>query len=178
MKLIEDHPEAISGCRFISGLSHEDARGTFFRFAEESWLPKGFRIKEVSGAHNPKENTFRGLHYEKTMNSEFKFFKVTSGSLLDVLVDLRPESKSFLAHQKFVFRSLDTFTLLIPPGIAHGYLTLEPNTSVVYGMSTEFTKENYQGIRFDDPKFGIVLPTPPAEISEQDTEWPLWDTSK
>jgi dTDP-4-dehydrorhamnose 3,5-epimerase len=175
VNLSEDSTEIFSGCRFIAGLNHEDERGTFFRIAEESWLPEGFCIKQVSGAYNSKENTFRGLHFEKTMNSEYKFFKVTSGSLLDVLLDLRPDSKSYLTHKKFVIRSRDPFTLLIPPGIAHGYLTLEPDTNVVYGMSTEFTKENYQGIRFDDPKFDIVLPASPKAISEQDAEWPLWE---
>lgn len=176
MESLRNGPEEISGCKFITGINHEDKRGTFYRIAEESWLPKGFHIKEISGAQNLKEGTFRGLHFERTMNSEYKFFRVTSGSVVDILLDLRPKSKTYLSHQKFVIRSQDGSSLLIPPGIAHGYLTLEPKTSVVYAMSIEFKKENYRGIRFDDPKFGIVLPKKPVEISEQDMEWPLWDT--
>lgn len=174
MNIPESSPTAIQGCKEISGVNHIDDRGLFFRIAEEKWLPSGYTFKEISGAINPRANTFRGLHYERTLEKEYKIVRVIEGRLLDILLDLRPSSTTYLKHTKFILDSKNPKSIFIPPGVAHGYLTLEPDTTIIYSMTEEFSRESYQGIRFDDSAFGIDLPSKVEHISEQDSIWPPW----
>jgi dTDP-4-dehydrorhamnose 3,5-epimerase len=174
MQDLESLPETIEGCKVISGLDHQDDRGSFIRIADEKWLPSGLSFKQFSGATNLKKYTFRGLHFEKSLKSEYKLIRIINGTVLDVLIDIRPDSPTYLNHSKFIMDSRKPNSILIPPGVAHGYLTLEPNTTIVYGMTEEFSLLNYGGIRFNDPAFGIVLPKNPDLVSKQDLSWPNW----
>jgi dTDP-4-dehydrorhamnose 3,5-epimerase len=169
--------KTIQGCRVIEGLNHEDNRGSFIRIAEEKWLPAGLTFKQISSTTNVKENTFRGLHYEKSLQSEFKLIRILKGKVLDILLDIRPNSPTYSKHSMFIMDCKTPKSILIPPGVAHGYLTLEPNTIVVYGMTEDFSPLNYGGIRFNDPAFGIDLPINPDVVSEQDLAWPDWENA-
>ena len=125
---------------------------------------------DFSIASNPTKHTLRGLHYNKNLNVENKYVNVISGSILDVLVDMRPHEPTYLNWFSMTLNSSSNLTIYIPSGIAHGYITLEGNTIVSYVMDSEFNAQEYGRIRWNDPMIGIVWPFSPTIISKLDQE--------
>lgn len=91
------------------------------------------------------------------------------GSISDFVVDLRPESPDYLIVQNFTLSEKNSGTLLIPPGCVHGYITLEPDTRVMYSMSALYSPEAEVGFLWNDPYLGIEWPMQPSIISERDS---------
>ena len=105
--------------------------------------------------------------------SEFKLVSCLSGSHIDYIVDLRPESATYLMHLELHLDSQNPKVVEIPPGCVHGYLTLKSETEILYVMSTPYNALNEIGARFDDPKLGLELPKSPADVSQKDLSWPF-----
>jgi dTDP-4-dehydrorhamnose 3,5-epimerase len=155
-----------------------DERGYFMRlrcareFAERG-LPREFVQTNLSS--NQTARTFRGLHYQAPPSREGKLVRCIRGAIADVIVDLRPESRSYLRHQWFSLDALQLRALFVPAGFAHGFLTLLDESWVLYEMTDYYAPELARGIRWDDPALGIELPGEVACINPRDAAYPELD---
>jgi len=122
---------------------------------------------------NARKGTVRGLHYQLPPSSEVKLVRCTAGALLDVIVDLRPGSPTYLQHVGIELTARNRLALYIPGMFAHGFQTLEEGTEVFYQMSEFYAPKLARGFRYDDPKLAIKWPLPVTSISDQDLSWPL-----
>jgi dTDP-4-dehydrorhamnose 3,5-epimerase len=117
---------------------------------------------------NPHRYTLRGFHYQRPPSTERKILTVLKGALHVVIVDVRPDTPTFLSHESFRFEVGDRSSLLVPDGCATGFLTLADDTIVHYQMSDYYQPGNYTGFRYDDPAIGVEWPADPAVISDRD----------
>ena len=118
------------------------------------------------------KGTVRGLHYQREPHSEAKVVRCLKGVIWDVLIDIRPESPTYLRWQQFELSSENGHQLYVPAGFAHGYQTLCDDVEVNYLISVPYAPQSACGIRYNDPTFGITWPLPVTEISEKDVHWP------
>ncbi len=148
-----------------------DVRGEFWRsFCQQGLAENGleFEVCQSNVSVNPHRYTLRGFHYQRSPSTERKILTVVRGALHVVIVDVRPDSSTFLAHEAFRFEIGDRSSLLVPEGCATGFLTLADDTIVHYQMSDHYQPENYAGFRYDDPAIGVEWPAEPAVISDRD----------
>lgn len=170
-------PTAIAGVVEIDITPHADARGFFARLYEARALTAAgidFTPTDVNLSRNPARATLRGLHFQDPPHAEAKIVRVTRGRVFDVAVDLRPDSPT---RRQWVARELSAEranALFIPEGCAHGFLTLEPDTDVLYQMGRPYTPGHGRGYRFDDPAFAVAWPLAPAVIGPADLAWPAF----
>jgi dTDP-4-dehydrorhamnose 3,5-epimerase len=122
---------------------------------------------------NVSKGTLRGLHFQLSPSSEVKLVRCTAGALWDVIVDLRPQSATYLQHVAIELTAGNRLALYIPEMFAHGFQTLEEGTEVFYQMSQFYAPKLARGIRYDDPKIGIKWPLPVTSISDLDLNWTL-----
>jgi dTDP-4-dehydrorhamnose 3,5-epimerase len=154
---------------------HVDERGFFARtwcaaeFAAAG-LPPCFVQSSVSWNEHP--HTLRGMHWQADPHGEGKLVRCTRGAIFDVVVDLRPESTTYLRHVGVPLDQDNRRSLFIPPGYAHGFLTLVAETEVLYQMDTPYVPDAARGARWDDPAFGIEWPVTPGVISRRDRSYP------
>jgi dTDP-4-dehydrorhamnose 3,5-epimerase len=124
-------------------------------------------------AFNQTAQTLRGMHYQTNGYEETKIVICALGSIFDVVIDLRPTSKTYLQMYFGKFGpQQDNIGLLVPPGCAHGYLTLADDTAVVYFLDQPHSTQNERGIAWNDPKFKIPWPSEPKVISKRDRNHP------
>lgn len=164
-------PTAIDGVLLLRWDSAADERGSFARtFSRVELAEAGveFEIVQASLSRNPVRHTLRGLHYQKAPHGEGKIVSCLAGRIWDVAVDLRRDSSTYLRWRAFELSAQTGCSLYLAPGIAHGFLTLEPGSDVQYLMDAPFVPEAFAGVRWDDPAIGIDWPAPPALISERD----------
>jgi dTDP-4-dehydrorhamnose 3,5-epimerase len=155
-----------------------DERGFFARFfCQREFQQHGLNphIAQINNAFSRDRGTLRGMHYQVAPKAEDKIVRCLRGSFLDVIIDLRPESATFLRHFAVELTAENRTMLYVPKGFAHGYLSLEDNTEALY-LATEFySPEHEHGIRYNDPKFGIKWPFEPLVISDKDRKHPDFD---
>jgi dTDP-4-dehydrorhamnose 3,5-epimerase len=125
-------------------------------------------VVQCNVSFNQRKGTLRGMHYQASPNAEAKLVRCTSGSVYDVVIDLRPQSPTFKQWIAAVLSSVQRNMIYVPKGCAHGFLTLEDNTEVFYQMSEFYSPESVGGVRWDDPAFQIVWPAEVEVISERD----------
>jgi dTDP-4-dehydrorhamnose 3,5-epimerase len=166
---------AIAGVTAVLAEPAEDARGFFARLhCPDEFAAAGhpFAPVQTSLSRNTAALTLRGMHYQAAPKAETKLVRVMRGRAFDVCVDLRPGSPT---HRRWVGLELSAEAaeaVLIPEGVAHGFLTLEPDTDVLYQISPAFEPGHGAGVRWDDPAFGIDWPARPRVISERDAAYP------
>lgn len=172
------HKTEVDGVFAIEPTPHGDERGSFTRlycpaeFADASEEAGAFRPVQVNLSRNPIRGTLRGMHFQAPPHAEAKVVHVTRGAVFDVAIDLRPASPTY---KRWTGRRLDAdglAALFIPEGCAHGFLTLEPETDVLYHMGRMFEPGHGAGLRWNDPAFGIVWPETPALMSDRDRDYP------
>lgn len=152
-----------------------DDRGAFARLhcpADFAAAGLEFAPAQTSLSRNTEALTLRGMHYQPAPHGETKLVRVVRGRIFDVALDLRPGSASF---GRWTGVELDAFggrALFIPEGVAHGFLTLEPDTDVLYQIAPMFEPGHGAGVRWDDPAFAIAWPSAPKVISERDATYP------
>jgi dTDP-4-dehydrorhamnose 3,5-epimerase len=151
---------------------HEDTRGSFMRIFDSTWGGV-CDIKQVSLSSNPKALTLRGLHGMRLSADEYKLVSCIEGQVMDVVVDIRPNSELYLKPQYFLMESNSPSSLVIPPGHLHGFLTLKDNSSILYAMTSKFYSQLEIGVRWDDPLLKIQWPEVPKVISERDRNFPF-----
>lgn len=153
-----------------------DARGWFARlWCAEEFAARGidFRPCQISQSHNADAGTLRGLHFQRPPHAETKLVRCLSGRAWDVAVDLREGSPTRFAHVAVELAAGTQRAVLIPKGFAHGFLTLEPGTELLYMTDHPWTKDAEGAVRWDDPALAIDWPKVPSVISERDRAHPL-----
>lgn len=167
------HETKLSGAYLIEIEPLRDERGFFARsFCAREFAAHGLvdRFVQSNISFNALRGTLRGMHWQLAPHAEAKLVRCTSGSLFDVIVDLRPGSPTHRAWAGFELDAREGRLLYVPEGFAHGFITLAPNTEVFYEMSAEHFAGAARGFRFDDPAIGIDWPIRPACLSERDAE--------
>ena len=172
------HPTELDGVIRILAEPHADARGLFARlYCPEEFSAAGidFAPSQVNLSTNSQRHTLRGMHFQKPPFCESKLVRVVQGRVWDVVIDLRPgpDQGRWIAEE---LTADHMNALFLPEGVAHGFLTLEPETHVLYQMGRAYVPGHADGLRWDDPAFGIDWPAPPAAMSDQDLGWPDYAT--
>ena len=162
---------AIPGCVLVRPARHVDARGHFARtwdgdlFAAHGLNPA---VVQCSVSFNALRGTLRGMHVQAAPHAEAKLVRCTRGTLYDVCLDLRSTSPTFKRWTAATLTADNGDALVIPEGCAHGFLTLADETEAFYMMSTPFVPDAADGVRYDDPAFGIAWPEAVHVIHERD----------
>jgi len=166
----------IAGAWVIDPDPHEDGRGRFMRaWCAREFAGYGFDFIPVQAnmGFSLRRGTIRGMHFQKAPAPEAKLVRCTRGSIYDVVIDIRPESPTYLQWQGFELSAENGRMLFVPEYCAHGYQTLEDFAEIYYMASGFYTPSLAYGVRFDDPAFGVRWPLAPTAVSEQDRSWPL-----
>ena len=150
----------IDGVRVIQVDPFRDPRGTFIKF--EPMLQFENRLDSVALSSNPKKGTIRGLHFQVEPFGEEKLVSCIQGAIFDVIVDLRPNSKSVGKWCSFELSAINAIQLYLPKGVAHGFQTLMSDSSLHYCLSSTYSPDN---------SFSI------APFGELDIDWPIKDFS-
>ena len=171
---MEFHATALPGVVRVGTTPHGDARGLFARlYCPEEFAAAGidFTPTQVNLSTNADRHTLRGMHFQKPPFAEAKLVRVVRGRAWDVVVDLRPGPTrgQWIADELSAERMN---ALFLPEGVAHGFLTLEPDTHILYQMGRNYVPGQADGVRWDDPALGIAWPAAPTVISDKDREWP------
>jgi len=138
-----------------------DDRGYFARmFCVNEFLTEKINvvIKQINMCENKKKGTIRGMHYQQSPYEEEKIVACSRGAVYDVFVDLRKKSKTYKKYLAYELSERNGRMLYIPKGCAHGYMTLEEDTQLIYFMTEFYHPESACGIRYDDPAVGIKWP--------------------
>jgi len=167
----------LKGAFIIDVEKREDERGFFGR----AWCKKEFEehglnsdTVQANVSYNIHRGTLRGMHYQVAPFSECKTVRCTSGSLYDVIVDIRPESITYMQWIGVELTAQSFRMLYVPAGFAHGFITLEPHTSVHYMVTQYYTPGAEEGLRYNDPSFNIIWPFEPVIVSAKDSTHPLF----
>lgn len=175
MKFFE---QKIPGVWLIEPEPFVDHRGMFHReFCQREFHEKGIdnRISQTNISQNHAVYTLRGFHYQVKPHEESKTLSCISGSIFDIIVDLRPTSQTFLQWIALTLDTADGKSLHVPAGCANAYLTLEKNTSIHYFMSDFYTPGFDRGFRYNDPFFKFTWIAQPLVISDKDQSYPDFD---
>ena len=121
---------------------------------------------------NHKAGTLRGLHYHAADFPQTRLFRCVTGRVFAAVVDLRPDSTSYLENDTFDLSQQNQVSIFVPPGIALGYQTLENETTVYYQMSERYDPQYERGVRWNDPAFGIDWPDAERTMNERDANYP------
>jgi dTDP-4-dehydrorhamnose 3,5-epimerase len=166
----------LSGAYVILPEKRSDDRGFFAR----TWCTAEFgargltdRFVQSSISFSPVRGTLRGLHFQRPPHAETKLIRCTRGAIYDVIVDLRPESRTYGQWLGLEMRAGAGEMLYVPERFAHGFQTLQPDTEVDYMMSAAHAPDAATGLRHDDPLLDISWPLAVTRISERDRSWPL-----
>lgn len=170
-------PLEIQGAYLLEMEEFKDNRGSFARqFCKKELAEFGidFDIKQCNLSKNYKKGVLRGMHYQKEPYPEIKMVSCFKGKIYDVLVDIRPNSSTYLKWVATELSENNGKMLYIPSGVAHGFMTLEDNSIVYYQLGEFFMPEYYSGVRYNDPKFNIKWPEcENIIINERDANYDL-----
>lgn len=164
----------IDGCYVIKPTKFFDERGWFNRIYCENELNNiypGIKWVQINHSFTLKRGTIRGMHYQEYPNQEIKMVKCISGKIFDVIIDLRPNSNSYLKWISIELSALNQKMVLIPKGLAHGFQSLDENTEIIYFHSEFYSPNNENGVLYNDPCFKIKWPLNPTLISKKDKSY-------
>lgn len=173
-------PLALAGAWQLQAQPALDERGHFARLWDRAVLAEAglpTRLEQMSSAVNMKAGTLRGLHFTWPPAAEGKYVRCVRGRVLDVLLDLRPRSPTYLQHQALELCATRPVTLFVPPGVAHGYQTLLDDTELYYAMDEAYRPDQLGTVRHDDPAFGIAWLLPVACIAARDRDAAPFDAA-
>ena len=167
----------IPAVKVLMPKKYGDRRGFFSEvYNKKTLLEFGIDIDFVQDNHSlsADKGTMRGLHFQTPPFAQGKLVRVVRGAVFDVAVDLRRNSPTYGEHVSVVLSADALNQVLVPIGFAHGFMTLEPDTEVVYKVSDYYAPEHDKGILWNDPALGIVWPEPEATVilSEKDRGQP------
>jgi dTDP-4-dehydrorhamnose 3,5-epimerase len=174
-------PALVEGVFEVEIEPHLDARGFFARswcsieFAAHGLSPK---LSQCSVSFNARKGTLRGMHYQVAPYQESKLVRCTRGTIYDVALDLRPKSPTFRKWLGTILSAENRRALYVPEGCAHGFITLEDNTEVLYQISEFYQDQAGRGVRWNDPSFRIEWPERVQVISERDQTYPDFQVGK
>ena len=168
---------ALCDIKVLSPIKHGDSRGLFSEvYNKQAFAQAGYEIEFVQDNHSfsTDKGTVRGLHFQPPPVAQHKLVRVVRGSVFDVAVDLRRPSATYGLHASVVLSADAWNQVFIPIGFAHGFMTLESNTEVVYKVSDYYSPEHDRGLLWSDPELGIQWPLPveDAVLSDKDEGHP------
>ncbi len=165
----------LSGVFLIKPVVHKDHRGFFVEsYSERAFENNGINCRFIQDNHSMSVNAgvLRGLHFQKPPHAQTKLIRVTKGSILDVVVDMRKSSPTFKQWRSFELTDSNFHILYVPAGFAHGFCTLVPNTEVQYKVDRFYAPESDSGIRWNDPELAIEWPVTNPVLSAKDEKLP------
>ena len=175
------HKTSLRDAYLIKLAPRADARGSFCRlFCAQILRDEGIvdhTFVQVNLSENSVRGTLRGLHFQASPHFEAKVVYCLRGAVFDVIVDLRRDSPTYLRYFAYELSAEEGVALYVPKGYAHGFLTLEDDSTLLYLMSDFYRPGCERGYRFDDPAFGIAWPFAPRVISEKDQYYPAFESA-
>ena len=165
---------ALKGAFVIDLERREDSRGYFARaFCQNEFKEHGLKpvIAQANVAFNVAKGTLRGMHFQYPPAPETKLVRCTRGAILDIIVDLRPESPTYLQHVAVELSEDNGRALFVPERFAHGYQVLRDRTETSYQVGEFYTPSTEGGLPYDDPKLKLSWPLPVSAISDKDKVW-------
>lgn len=166
----------LKGAYVIELEPRSDHRGFFARtFCQQEFEAHGLKpaVAQCNLSFNAKKGTLRGLHYQRPPATEAKLIRCIRGAIYDVIVDMRPDSPTYLQHVGVELSADNHRAFYVPDLFAHGYQSLEDGSEALYQVSEFYTPGVEGGLRYDDPALGIEWPLPAVEVSEKDQSWSL-----
>jgi dTDP-4-dehydrorhamnose 3,5-epimerase len=169
---------AISAVKVLTPKRFGDGRGFFSEtYNKQRFSEAGVTVDFVQDnhSHSARTSTIRGLHFQSAPFAQDKLVRVSRGRIFDVAVDLRRSSPTFGRHVAMELSAENGAQAFIPIGFAHGFCTLDPDTEVIYKVSSYYSPIHYHGLAWDDPALGIQWPVAPREavLSEKDHQHPV-----
>lgn len=164
----------LKGAFVIDIERREDPRGFFARgFCQREFEEHGLKpvIAQGNIAHNRKKGTIRGMHFQFPPAAETKLVRCTRGGIVDIIVDLRPESPTYLQHIAVELTEDNFRALYVPERFAHGYQALQDNTDTSYSVGEFYTPGTEGGLLYSDPRLGLEWPLAVSIISDKDKVW-------
>jgi dTDP-4-dehydrorhamnose 3,5-epimerase len=164
----------IPDVKLVNPVRHRDERGFFSEVFKEIELRQhGIDVNFVQDNHSLSTSRWvvRGLHFQIPPFAQAKLLRVTSGSIFDVAVDIRWGSPSFGRHIALTLSAAEWNQIFIPEGFAHGFCTLEPDTEVIYKVSSYYSAAHDRGLAWNDPNLGIAWPLTAEEAILSDRDW-------
>jgi dTDP-4-dehydrorhamnose 3,5-epimerase len=168
----------LGGAYVIEPERREDSRGYFTRaFCQNEFADHGLNpaIAQANVAFNRVAGTLRGMHFQFPPTAETKVVRAMRGAIVDIIVDLRPESPTYLEHVAVDLNEDNGHALYVPERFAHGYQTLVDGTETSYFVGEFYAPESEGGLSPHDPRLGLTWPLPVAAISEKDDAWAPFD---
>jgi dTDP-4-dehydrorhamnose 3,5-epimerase len=168
----------LAGAFILDLERREDSRGYFARtFCQREFAEHGLKttIAQANVAFNRDQGTLRGMHFQFPPKAETKLVRATRGAVVDIIVDLRPESPTYLEHVSVELTEENGRALYVPERFGHGYQTLVDDTETSYQIGEFYAPETASGLRYDDPRLGLRWPLPVTTVSEKDQTWALLD---
>jgi dTDP-4-dehydrorhamnose 3,5-epimerase len=169
----------LKGAFIIDLERREDSRGFFARaFCQHEFEAHGLKpvIAQANLAYNHRKGTLRGMHFQIPPAAETKLVRCTRGAILDIIVDLRPESPTYLRHTSVELTADNHRGFYVPERFAHGYQVLADETETSYQVGEFYSPPHERALRYDDPRLGLTWPLPVTVISDKDKIAPLLDT--
>lgn len=167
---------SIEGVYLIDLDKKSDERGFFARtFCREEFLAHGLEplVEQCNVAFNHRKGTLRGMHMQIAPHPEAKYVRCIRGAIYDIVVDMRPNSKTRFQHVGVELSADNRRGIYIPPYFAHGYQALTDDAEVVYQVSGGYAPNAERGLRYNDPQLQLSWPLPVALINQKDLSWPL-----
>jgi dTDP-4-dehydrorhamnose 3,5-epimerase len=168
----------LQGAFILDTERREDSRGFFSRvFCQREFADRGLKpvIAQANIAFSKRKGTLRGMHFQYPPAAETKLVRATRGAILDIIVDLRPESITYLQHVAVELTADNHRALYVPERFAHGYQVLEDGTETIYDVGEFYAPQCEGGLLYDDPQLRLEWPLPVADISEKDCNWKRLD---
>jgi dTDP-4-dehydrorhamnose 3,5-epimerase len=168
MKFIET---SLAGAFILELERREDSRGFFARtFCRHEFEAHGLKatIAQANVAYNRHRGTLRGMHFQYPPHAETKLVRATRGSILDIIVDLRPESPTYLQHIAVELSAANGRSLYVPERFAHGYQALEDDTETTYQVGEFYAPGSEGGLSPFDSRLALQWPLPVTEMSDKD----------
>ncbi|SDS94801.1 dTDP-4-dehydrorhamnose 3,5-epimerase [Microlunatus soli] len=172
---------AIDGPAVVDLDLRSDDRGFFARtFCVEEFADAGLQtdVEQCNLSFNHRAGTVRGMHFQIAPHPEAKLVRCIRGAVVDIIVDMRPDSPTRLQHVAVELSAENRRAFYVPPYFAHGYQTLVDDTEVMYQVSGSYEPAAERGLRCDDPDLALVWPLPAQVISTKDASWPLLATAR
>jgi dTDP-4-dehydrorhamnose 3,5-epimerase len=166
----------LKGAFILDVEKREDSRGFFARvFCQNEFKAHGLKpvIAQANTAFSINKGTVRGMHFQFPPAAETKLVRCTRGGIVDIIVDLRPESPTYLQHIAVELNEDNYRALYVPERFAHGYQTLSNKTETSYQVGEFYTPGTEGGLLYNDPRLGLEWPLPVAVISDKDKVWKL-----
>jgi len=172
--MIEFSKISILGPQVVQLNPFVDERGFFGRlFCKKTFgeILGNRDIVQVNHSYTKSKGSIRGMHFQYPPHTETKIIKCLKGRVLDVLVDIREDSATFLQWYGIELSESNNKMILIPDGFAHGFQTLEDNTELLYFHTAYYNPKAEGGLKYDDPKIGIDWRLEPVNLSDRDSNF-------